>query len=255
MGKRKKNIKLRVGIFILLSVVLLSACILLLGENQTYFNLTSKYNIEFKKVDGLFVGSVVTVNGVPAGNVTGIHFLQETGDIQVVISVLRKFTPVITNQSAAMLATKGFLGDKYIAITTTGKKGKKLPAGSYISTQNVPGILRLLGGKKTADKLSSILDELLITISSFNSEQTIKKAGKTAYNISNMFSENKSQEVSQILKRLNNILTKIDEGEGTVGALINNKNFYNRLLSLLGQRPYHKYLPTLVKEKKKSRKK
>lgn len=254
MSQRKKNIKLRVGIFVLLGVVFLFAYILLLGENQTFFNLTSKYKMEFKKVDGLFSGSVVTVNGVPAGNVTGIHFLQSTGDVQVTISVLRKFTPVVTDQSEAMLATKGFLGDKYIAITTAGEKGKKLPAGSYIPTRKIPGIIGLLGGKDTADKVSSILDELLIAIRSLNSEKTLKKAGKTVHNVSNMFSEGKSQEVSQILKRLNSILTKIDEGEGTAGALINNKNLYNRLLSLLGRRPYHKYLPALVKEKKQNQK-
>ena len=99
------------------------------------------------------------------------------------------------------------------------------------------------------------MDEMLIVIRSFNSEKTIKKASKATHNIYNMFSESKSQEVSQILKRLNSILTKLDEGEGTAGALINNKNLYNRILSLLGQRPYHKYLPTLVEEKKSTKKK
>ena len=255
MSRRKKTIKIKVGIFVLVGSIILFAYIILLGENQTLFNLTSKYKVEFAKVDGLFSGSVVTVNGVPAGNVVTINFIHETGNVKVVISVLRKFTSVITDQSKASLATKGFLGDKYIAITTKGHKGRKLPSGSYISTQSAVGMLDFLANKKIGNKVAAVLDELLVVIQSLNSEKTVKKAGKATHNIYNMFSESKSQEVSQILKRLNSILTKIDEGEGTAGALINNKNLYNRILSLLGQRPYHKYLPTLVQEKKESQKK
>lgn len=251
MSRRKKNIKLKVGIFVLTGTIILFAYILLLGENQTYFHLTSKYKMKFKQVDGLFTGSVVTVNGVPAGNVVSIHFIHETGNVQVIISVLRKFTPVITDQSKASLMTKGFLGDKYIAITTTGSRGQKIPGGSFIPTKSAPGLLGFLESKGIGDKLSDVLDELLIAIQSLNSQKIINKAGKATDNIYNMFSESKSKDLSQILKRLNSILTKLDEGEGTAGALINNKNLYNRILSLLGQRPYHKYLPSLVNEKNK----
>lgn len=254
MSRRKKNIKVKVGVFVLVGAVILFAYIVLLGDNQTLFNLTSKYKVKFEQVDGLFRGSVVTVNGVPAGNVIAINFIHETGNVQAVVSVLRKFTSVITDQSEASLATKGFLGDKYIAIITKGHKGQKLPGGSYIPTRSSSGVLDFFGNKKTGDTVAAVLDELLITIKAFNSEKAIQKVGKTAYGISNMFSESKSKEVSQILKRLNSILTKLDEGEGTAGALINNKNLYNRILSLLGQRPYHKYLPSLVDEKNGSAK-
>ena len=248
---RRKNIKLKVGFFVLMGVLFLFAYILLLGGNQTYFNLISRYKVKFKSSDGLFTGSLVKVNGIPAGNVVDIHFIQETGDVQVVVSILRKFTPAITDQSEASLATKGLLGDKYIAIITRGTKGQRLPKGAYIPTQAVSGILGVFNKQETGDKVAAILDELLALVKSLNSEQTMQKIGKTAHGISNMFSDSKSKEVSQILKRLNSILTKLDEGEGTIGALINNKNIYNRILGLLGQRPYHKYLPALVKEKKK----
>ena len=250
MNRRKKKITLRVGAFILTGIVLLFAYILLLGQNRTFFNFVTKYKVQLKKTDGLFTGSVVTVNGVPAGNVMAIDFIQETGDVKVVISILRRFTPVITDQSFAFLATKGLLGDKYIAITTRGQQqGKRLPKNSYIPSQAPPGMLGVLSHPRTGDKVSAILDELLTFTQSLNSEKTIKKAGKAMDRFSNTFSA--KGEWSQILSRLNSILAKIDDGEGTAGALINNKNVYHRLLSLLGQKPYHKYLPSLLEEQKK----
>lgn len=252
--KRNIKMRIRVGVFVFLGTVSLFAYILLLGDNQTFFNLTSKYKVKFQKVDGLFTGSVVTVNGVPAGNVSSIHFIYETGDIQVVLSILRKFSQVITDQSKAALATKGVLGDKYIAITTMGNKGEKLPRGSYIPTQPAVGLLGFSSNKGMGDKVSAVLEELLVVIKSINSEQTIKKVNQSMKGVHSMFSKDKSKDLSEILKRLNSILTKVDEGEGTVGALINNKNLYNRVLSLLGQKPYHKYLPSLVDKNKKGKK-
>ena len=248
MNRRKKKITIRVGVFVLTGIVLLFAYILFLGQNRTYFNFVTKYKIKFNKVNGLFTGSVVTVNGVPAGNVFSIDFMPDTGKIKVVVSILRKFTPAVTNESFAFLATKGLLGDKYIAIISKGKKGEKLPKNSYIPTQPLPGMLGFLSHQNTGHKISAILDELLIFTRDLNKEKTVKKVNSAVDKFSNMMS---AKEWSEILKRFNSILTKIDDGEGTAGALINNKNVYHRLLSLLGQRPYHKYLPSLLKEQKK----
>ncbi len=250
MSRRKKRINIKVGFFVLAGIICLFSYIFLLGNNLTYFNLVSKYKVKFKSVDGLFNGSMVKVNGVPAGNVVDIHFMEETGDVQTTISILHEFTSSITDQSEATLITKGLLGDKYIYITTKGwKQGEQLKKGAYIPTKPVSGILELLGGKDTGDKVSAILDELLIFVKSLNSEKAVQQISKTAHSISNMFSEDNSKDISQSLEKLNSILTKLDKGEGTAGALINNKNLYYRVLGLFGQRPYHKYLPSLVNEK------
>ena len=253
MIQRKKHITIKVGVFVLAGVVCLFAYTLLLGTNRTYFSLANKYKVKLPSVDGLFAGSVVKVNGVPAGNVVDIEFIRQTGNVLVVVSVLRDFAPALTDKSFASLATKGLLGDKYILITTRGDKlGQRLKKGDYIPTQPVGGLMGVLGSSAGGDKIKSILDELAVLIKSLNSENTVKHISKTASSISNMFSESQSQELSRTLKRLNSILTKLDEGEGALGALINNKNLYYRALGLLGRRPYEKYLPALVEEQNKN---
>ncbi len=252
MRQRKKNITFKVGVFVFAGVVCLFAYTLLLGTNRTYFSLAYKYKVQFSSVDGLFSGSVVKVNGVPAGNVVDIEFIRKTGEVRVVVSVLRDFAPALTDKAFASLATKGLLGDKYIAIITRGdQQGQRLKKGDYIPTQPAGGLLGVLNSSAGGDKIKSVLDELAILIKSLNSEKTVRQISKTAGSISNMFSESQSRDLSRMLKRINSILTKLDEGEGTVGALINNKNLYHRVLGLLGRRPYHKYLPALVDEQNK----
>jgi len=266
MNKNKKAIVFRVGVFIFSGIVCLFAYIIFLGENRTFFRLVSKYKVTLDTADGLFAGSVVTINGVPAGNVTNIHFIEETGNIEVGLTVLRKYSPVITDRSKVSLITKGLLGDKYILITTSGKEGTKLPSGSYINTEKESGILGMFKNQEVKGKISNILDELLQLLHALNKENgvlysihemadEIKKSTRTlnstAKDISKMLSEEKSKELEQLLKTLNSIAQKLDEGDGTAGALINNKKLYYRVLGLLGERPYHQYLPSLVKEKSK----
>lgn len=246
MNRRRLNIKFKVGAFIFLGIACIAVYVIFMGNNQTVFQFTSTYKISFPEVHGLFSGSLVTVNGISAGNVESITFMENTGNVQVVVSLLQKFSASITDQSEASLNTKGLLGDKYVSIITQGKTGDKLPQNSYIPTKTSKDIMGLFGDEGEADRITSILNETLIFLKSINSEDTAKNINSAFQNISATFSARQSKEFSEILKRLNSILTKIDDGEGTAGALINNKNIYNRILSFLGQRPYHEYLPNLV---------
>ena len=246
MNRHRLNIKFRVGVFVLLGMACFAIYIIFMGNNQTVFQFTSKYKISFPEVHGLFSGSLVTVNGIPAGNVDNIKFMENTGNVQVVISILQKFSPSITDQSEASLITKGLLGDKYISIVTKGKTGERLPTDSYIPTKTSQDIMGFLDNSGEVDRISSILNEVLIFLKSLNSTNTAANINQAVQSISSTFSTDHAKDISEILSRLKNIVTKIDTGEGTAGALINNKNIYNRVLSLLGQRPYHKYLPDLV---------
>ena len=246
MSRHRLNIKFKVGAFIFLGITCLATYVIFMGNNQTVFQFTSTYKISFPEVHGLFAGSLVTVNGIPGGNVENITFMENTGNVQVVVSILQKFSSSITDRSEASLITKGLLGDKYVSIVTKGKTGEKLPQDSYIPTKTSKDIIGFFGDERETDRISSILNETLVFLKSLNSQGTAKHINEAVQNISTTFSDRQAKEFSEILKRLNSILTKIDNGEGTAGALINNKNIYNRILSFLGQRSYHEYLPNLV---------
>ena len=239
MSRLKKHIKQRVGIFVFFGLVLLFTCVVLLGKSQqAVFTLAGEYRIQFSEVHGLFRGSVVTVNGIPAGNVQKIQFLPKTGKVEITVSVISRFESVITSQSLAVLATKGVLGDKFVSISAPGSQtGEVLPPGSLIASSSAGGLMGLLKGEQTKEQVANIVKEFSELLQSLNQGKSF------------LVSESKSKDVSEILKLLKSILIKIDRGEGTAGALINNKNLYNRVLSLLGQKPYHEYLPALTGEK------
>ena len=252
MSRIKKGMEWRVGIFVFLGVISVFAYVILLGERATLFSSTVDYKIELPEVHGLFKGSVVTVNGITAGNVTNIQFIHETGRVHVSVSLIKKFALVITSQSEASLEVKGILGDKFISITTPGEAdGEPLLEGSFIAHQKSAGLMGLLGSENVKQQLSNMIKEISTFMNSLNSTDTLGHTSEAFKQFSGFFSKDKSKDFSEILKSLKSILIKIDKGEGTAGALINNRSLYNRILSLLGQKPYHKSLPSLLDNKVK----
>ena len=245
----KVNIRFRVGAFMFISLSCLFVYIVFMGHHRSFFNSTTSYKVHFQEVHGLFAGSLVTVNGIPAGHVDRIVFREDSNLVEVLISVLSRFQPSLTTRSSASLLTKGLLGDKYVSIMNKGVGGQVLDAGAFIATHSADNILGVLGDETHASGLSDMMQEVQIFLKSLNQERAVKKMSRAFGEVSAAFSQASREEVRQILSRLNSILKKIDEGEGTAGALINNKVVYDRVLSILGRRPYHRYLPDLLQQK------
>ncbi|HEY4911310.1 MAG TPA: MlaD family protein, partial [Methylomirabilota bacterium] len=116
--ERPYALQVRIGLFILVSLVLLFAIIYLLGERARYFE--SKYELaaEFTEVGGLIEGATVRLAGVQIGRVTAVVLSpQPGGKVRVTMTVARRFQNRIRQNSEARIATQGLLGDKIVDIT------------------------------------------------------------------------------------------------------------------------------------------
>lgn len=273
MNKRQQKVHYRVGIFILCSLFIFFGYLLTIGDSTTLFRFTTHYRVLLKEATGLFEGSLVTINGIPAGNVKKIEFLPDTGEVDIEVAILDKFVNSVTNRSRAFLVTMGLLGDRYIEIQSVGTKGTSLIKGSYIPTKGsaqaslgAPDSFLNVFGEETALTISSTFNEIKTFFQKLNKELPLKSTNELLQNIQQatlslesatksidtFFSELQGKEIQKnvlkSLKRLDNIIKKIEQGEGTLGGLINNKNIYYRILSILGQRPHQEYLPQLVED-------
>lgn len=254
MSRNKKNIRFKVGVFLLTGFGCLFVYIIFMGKHSFFYS-SVHYKINFQEVHGLFAGSQVTVNGMAAGHVEQIKLIPQNGYVQVSISVLKKFADTLTDQSKAHTVTKGLLGDKYVSLITSGQRGSVLPPGSFIPTSARDNLLGLLGGgghRSPDDPLSAILNEVLIFLKSLNSQATGQKLNQVLEGLTSALASVSREDTAELVYRLKSILRKIDEGKGTAGALINNKNIYQRILSLLGRKPYHQYLPRLLQQESPS---
>lgn len=186
----------RLGAFIVVTLAVLATGVFIIGSKQYLFASTYRLRAQFDNVAGLADGADVQVGGVHSGMVTGIELPNKPGGKVTVFLELAKSTrEIIKHDSMASIQTEGLLGNQYLAISFGSAGEAEVKDGEIIKSEPPLQMADLL--KKT----NGILD---------GSQQAIENAAKAT-------------------DHLNSVSAKIDSGQGTVGALVNDKQLYNNL--------------------------
>src|SRR5215217_1780394 len=103
--QRERATKLRVGIFVLVSLAVFLGVIYTLGA-------------EFTDVGGLQAGATVRLAGVQIGRVSAVDLpAQPGGKVRVEMKIAKQFADRIRKDSVASIVTQGLLGDRIIELT------------------------------------------------------------------------------------------------------------------------------------------
>lgn len=186
----------RLGAFIVGTLAILAAGVFIIGSKEYLFRSTYEVKTQFDNVAGLAEGADVQVGGVHSGTVHSIALPHKPGGKVTVVMDLDKSTQeIIKSDSVASIETEGVLGNQYVAISFGSAGQAELKDGDIIQSEPPLEMSDML--KKT----SSILD---------SSQQAIENA-------------------TQATAHLSSVSAKIDSGQGTVGALVNDKQLYDNL--------------------------
>jgi phospholipid/cholesterol/gamma-HCH transport system substrate-binding protein len=186
----------RLGACIVATLAILAGGIFIIGSKQYIFNSTYQLKAQFDNVVGLDDGADVRLGGVHRGTVHSIVLPHKPGEKVTVVMDLAKAThEIIKQDSVATIETEGLLGNQYMAITFGSAGAADVRDGDTIASQPPLEMTDLL--KKT----SGILD---------SSQQAVQNATRATAN-------------------LDSISAKIDRGQGTAGALVNDKQLYDNL--------------------------
>ena len=191
----------RLGAFIFTTLAILAVGIFIIGSRQYLFTSTYRLKAQFANVVGLGDGAGVRVGGVQRGTVHSIELPHRPGDkITVVMDLDSRTHEIIKQDSVASIETEGMLGNEYMAISFGTAGAANVRNGDTIASQAPIAMSDLI--KKSKDLLDS-------------SQEAIRNVTVTTANLSS-------------------ISGKIDQGQGTIGALINDKTAYLELNQSLG---------------------
>lgn len=112
-----RSMEYKVGVFIAIALAMTLAIIIALGGNTSLFKNNTIFKVRADETNGLYVGAVVQVSGIPAGNIKDISFDNDANSIVISITVETTLASRLTQGSKAGLKTQGALGDKFINIT------------------------------------------------------------------------------------------------------------------------------------------
>ena len=199
----------RVGAFILATLVILAIGVFLIGEKQFLFSSTYQLKAQFKSEAGLNGGAEVRVGGIHKGTVRLIQLpTRSDGDVTVVMELHRSTRAVIKKDSVVSIETEGLVGDKYVEVSFGSPNAATADNGDTL--QGVPPL-------EIGDVVKKTNEVLVAAKGSFGQMQAIGE--------------------------------KINSGQGTMGALVNDKKMYREMSGNRGEFPGRPAGPESIDER------
>jgi len=158
-----KSTELRVGAFVVVTLVLFGLVIFVIGSHKRYFQRQYTLLSSFSNVKGLIVGAPVRLAGVTAGRVSAIYFRHDLKDKSVVVEmkINQKFKERICENSVASIQTMGLLGDKYVEIALGSMEYSILEDCDYVDSVDPIDFLDYVAKTETViDGLNTVLLDL-----------------------------------------------------------------------------------------------
>jgi phospholipid/cholesterol/gamma-HCH transport system substrate-binding protein len=184
-----------VGIFIAGTLLILVGAVFLIGRTEFLFSSRYRLKSEFSNVAGLVQGAEVRIGGVRQGTVGDITLPKKPGDKVIVAVDLKSATQNIVKK------------DSTAAIKSEGLLGNKYVEVSFGSNDAE----KLKDGDTIASEPPLDISDLIETASE------VLDSAKNA------------------MQNVDSITGKIDQGEGTIGSLINDKRMYNQTVAATAQ--------------------
>jgi phospholipid/cholesterol/gamma-HCH transport system substrate-binding protein len=185
----------RLGAFLILTLGCFAVAVFLIGDRSAMFHSNYRLNAQFASVVGLEEGAPVRVGGIRKGIVTHLILPRKPDEKVTVEMDLDKTTrEVVKKDSIASIRSDGLLGDKYVEVTFGSADAGNLGNGDTIASETPIEISSLIA------KTDKILDSAGIAVDN----------------------------IKDLSGNFNSISAKINQGRGTVGALVNDKTLYTQ---------------------------
>jgi len=251
------------GMFIVIGLIALILSLFFSGDGLSFFESKMTLFTDLTQAQGISSGSLVALNGVTVGNVEKIDIsLANVKKIRVTLKIDNRFNNKIPKDSTIELRTQGALGDRYLLITP-GESSQYLTSGETIQAKETKDILDLISEKgREAQKVFVFFDQINTLLKTLNesqrlthiltnTEEVTKELKLLTVEIRQLIKNLETQDrkvLSETLVKVNRIVDKVNQGQGTLGALINDPSLHKQLKEILGKSDAQNRLETLYQQ-------
>jgi phospholipid/cholesterol/gamma-HCH transport system substrate-binding protein len=213
--------KVRLGIFVLVSTVLLGAMVMVLVGGRLTRKEDDYYARFAETVSGLEIGAPVKFHGVRIGSVTTIEIDSEDVTLVRVNLSLRHGTPVKTD-AVVMLNSMGITGLKFVELTGGTNEAELLPPGSEIKSG--ASLLDRLTGKADiiTEKIELLINNVLAITGPAQQEQVkeiLANVQTLLEEANDMIARNEAR-IDQVIGDFSVASRNLREASGTTNELV-----------------------------------
>ncbi len=215
----KINNETKIGLMVTIVIALLVALTVKTGN----FALSRKgypIKVHFKNVDGVNLNSPVMFNGFEVGIVDDIVIKDDALETKIELTLSIREKAKLREGAKAYIKNLGFMGEKYVGLTSGDKGGSYLAPGDVIVGQEPPDFERLLAqGQDIATRINSItenIDERLkvnkdaVDGTLLNLDVTMEELALLVRNLNTRLSENE-QKIDSTVSNLHGLSVNLEE--------------------------------------------
>lgn len=253
--------KINLGVFVLCIAVVAAICIIVAGDEVSFFKKSQVFKSRFKNTAGLVAGAPVRMGGVEVGRVVKIKIetLPEGVIIGADLRIDSPYYELVRTDATVILDTAGLLGDKFVSLNA-GSSADAMPPGAMIQTLEADGLQKVVEQSKAImETVNSTTKRIDVFTENLPNKESMSAVGndfaesaKSLRILMNRISAEDSvvsalndkqskQQLKNALASLesaaahvDSIAKKVDSGQGTLGALINDRTLYEDIRSMLG---------------------
>jgi phospholipid/cholesterol/gamma-HCH transport system substrate-binding protein len=252
--------KARLGMFIAVGLAIFVIAIFFIGRQQNLFNPVFKVTTNFQNVSGLLVGNNIRYSGINVGIVDNITIINDS-TVQVDLLIRKNVQQFIKADSQAGIGSEGIIGDRVLIITQGSNDAPTVQDGQHILSKEPIETDVVMASLQTsaanAEIITYQLSQIMMDVNrgegalgrliqdpaiADNITQTIENFKKSSEGFDETIEVTK-QHVFEFMEKLQltaakteiasqelgEIMTKINSGEGSLGALIHDTTMAGNL--------------------------
>lgn len=223
MNNRMQTI--RVGLFFILGLALLWVTFESLNGGRVFKEKGYQVIALFNNLEGLQKGDDVQMAGVRIGSVSDTRLAGRKAEAVLTIEPNIK----IADDAVATVATSSLLGTNHLEITVGSANAPRLAPGATIKTRSTISMNQVIAKLGSlGDRMEKVMDDIDKGLGSGSAN------GNVLINLNKLVRED-GPKLTTTMSNLQAITTKIRDGQGTIGKLINDDQLHNELMASVEQ--------------------
>jgi len=231
--------KIRLGIFVIISTLLLISLLYFIGNKQNLFGKTFRISAVFNNVNGLILGNNVRYSGINVGTVKKINMINDT-TICVDMVIEDKFLKHLKKNAIAAIGSDGLVGSMVINIVPSKDSSFTLIPGDTIKSFSKISTNDMLSTLNTTNENAAILTSDLLKITTainqgkgtlgllINDTEMASNLKNTTFNL-----KNASANASIAINDIKNMIAAINYDESFAAVLLSDSISANQLKEII----------------------
>ena len=244
----------RVGLFVLLGAAALFAGVVLVGTQEGLFHPTFRVSAYVNSVEGVRSGSAVRLDGVDIGIVDGVEVSPRDNKVRLDLKLNAGAKGFVRKDSYATIRPEGLVGNYYVDVTVGSPAGEQIEDGDLIRSREAIRLTDVLDNTDAImENVRRSSGELTKTLAAINeghgtlgkliaSEEIYRHlehmSSQAAAGVTGAVGKVATLSVSvrdvvhradSVLANMNAMCTRLNGGEGTIGALLTERTIYDSL--------------------------